>query len=40
MPSPLTENVVRLSSASLRWISHVPDTSKEAPTALAVADDA
>src|SRR5262245_3079958 len=35
-----TENVARLSAAGVRWISRVPDTSKEARTALAVADDA
>jgi transposase len=34
------ENVARLSSAGVRWISRVPDTSMEARTALAVADDA
>src|SRR5262249_1860155 len=30
------ENVARLSTAGVRWISRVPDTSKEARTALAV----
>jgi transposase len=30
--------VARLSAASVRWISRVPDTSKEAKAALAVAD--
>jgi transposase len=34
------ENVARLSTAGVRWISRVPDTSKEARTALAVPDDA
>ena len=34
------ENVARLSAAGVRWISRVPDTSKEARTALAVPDDA
>jgi transposase len=33
------ENVKRLSAAGVRWISRVPDTSKEARTALVVADD-
>jgi transposase len=34
------ENVARLSTAGVQWISRVPDTSKEARVALAVADDA
>jgi transposase len=34
------ENVARLSAAGVRWISRVPDTSKPARAALAVADDA
>jgi transposase len=34
------ENVARLSAAGVRWISRVPDTSKEARAALQVADDA
>lgn len=34
------ENVWRLSSAGVRWISRVPDTSVQARTALVVADDA
>ena len=34
------ENAARLSRAGIRWISRVPDTSKEARAALAVADDA
>ena len=34
------ENVARLSAAGVRWISRVPDTSKEARAALTVADDA
>jgi transposase len=34
------ENVARLSTAGVRWISRVPDTSKEAHAALQVADDA
>jgi transposase len=34
------DNVARLSAAGLRWISRVPDTSKEAKAALPVADDA
>jgi transposase len=34
------ENVGRLNTAGVRWISRVPDTSKEARAALAVADDA
>jgi len=34
------ENVARLSTAGVRWISRVPDTSKEARTALSVPDDA
>jgi transposase len=34
------ENVARLSRAGVRWISRVPDTSKEARAALQVADDA
>jgi transposase len=34
------ENVARLSAAGVRWISRVPDTSKEARTALSVPDDA
>src|SRR5258706_8947950 len=34
------ENVVRLSAAGVRWISRVPDTSKQARAALVVADDA
>jgi transposase len=33
------ENVARLSAAGVQWISRVPDTSKEARTALAVPDD-
>jgi transposase len=33
-------NSARLSTAGVRWISRVPDTSKEAKAALAVADDA
>jgi transposase len=32
------ENVTRLSAAGVRWISRVPDTSKEAKAALSVAD--
>jgi transposase len=34
------ENVARLTIAGVRWISRVPDTSKEARTALSVPDDA
>jgi transposase len=34
------DNVARLSAAGVRWISRVPDTSKEARAALQVADDA
>jgi len=34
------ENVARLSAAGGRWISRVPDTSKQARAALVVADDA
>ena len=34
------DNVKRLSVAGVRWISRVPDTSKEARAALQVADDA
>jgi transposase len=34
------ENVARLTSAGVQWISRVPDTSKEARAALAVPDDA
>jgi len=34
------ENVARLNAAGVRWISRVSDTSKEARSALAVADDA
>src|SRR5262245_1587727 len=34
------DNVARLSAAGVRWISRVPDTSKEARAALRVADDA
>jgi transposase len=34
------ENIARLSAAGVRWISRVPDTSKEAQAALAVADEA
>jgi transposase len=34
------ENVARLNAAGVRWISRVPETSKEARTALQVADDA
>lgn len=34
------ENVARLSTAGVRWISRVPETSKGARAALAVADDA
>jgi transposase len=34
------DNMARLSAAGVRWISRVPDTSKEARTALEVADDA
>jgi transposase len=34
------ENVARLSAAGVRWISRVPDTSKEARAALQVSDDA
>src|SRR5262245_21685392 len=34
------ENVARLSAAGVRWISRVPDTSKQARAALVVADDA
>jgi transposase len=34
------DNVARLSAAGLRWISRVPDTSREAKAALPVADDA
>jgi transposase len=34
------ENVARLSTAGVRWISRVPDTSKAARAARAVADDA
>jgi transposase len=33
-------NVARLAAAGVRWISRVPDTSKEARAALEVADDA
>jgi transposase len=33
------ENVARLSAAGVRWISRVPDTSKEARVALAAAND-
>jgi transposase len=33
-------NVARLHTASVRWISRVPDTSKQATAALAVAEDA
>jgi transposase len=33
------ENVARLSTAGVRWISRVPDTSAEAKAALAVADE-
>lgn len=33
------ENVARLSAAGVRWISRVPDTSKEAQMALEVSDD-
>ena len=33
-------NVARLNAAGVRWISRVPDTSKEARAALQVADDA
>jgi transposase len=32
------ENVARLSATGVRWISRVPDTSKEAKAALTVAD--
>ena len=32
-------NSARLSAAGVRWISRVPDTSKEAKAALTVADD-
>ncbi len=35
-----TENVARLSTAGVRWISRVPETSKEARAALEVADNA
>src|SRR5499427_5432931 len=34
------DNVSRLTTAGVRWISRVPDTSTEARTALQVADDA
>jgi transposase len=34
------ENVARLSAAGVRWISRVPDTSKQARAARAVTDDA
>src|SRR5215469_8960989 len=34
------ENVARLSTAGVRWISRVPDTSTEAKAALTVADEA
>jgi transposase len=34
------ENVAQLSAAGVRWISRVPDTSKQARAALEVADDA
>src|SRR5262245_26186665 len=34
------ENVARLSTAGVRWISRVPDPAKEARTALSVPDDA
>jgi len=34
------DNVARLSAAGVRWISRVPETSKEARAALEVADDA
>jgi transposase len=34
------DNVARLSAAGVRWISRVPETSKDARTALAVADSA
>jgi transposase len=34
------ENVARLAAAGVRWISRVPDTSKEARVALGVDDDA
>jgi transposase len=34
------DNVARLNAAGVRWISRVPDTSKEACAALQVADDA
>jgi transposase len=34
------QNVRRLNAAGVRWISRVPDTSKAAPAALEVADDA
>src|SRR5262249_36234616 len=34
------ENVARLSTAGVRWISRVPDTSTQARTALSVPDDA
>jgi transposase len=34
------DNVARLGAAGVRWISRVPDTSKEAHAALKVADDA
>jgi len=34
------DNVARLSAAGVRWISRVPETSKEARTALAVVDGA
>jgi transposase len=33
------ENVARLSTAGVQWISRVPDTSAPACTALAVPDD-
>src|SRR5262249_38891132 len=33
------ENVARLSAAGVRWISRVPETSKEAHAALQVAED-
>ena len=38
--STAPSNVARLSAAGVRWISRVPDTSKEARAALQVADDA
>ena len=34
------DNVARLNAAGVRWISRVPDTSKPAGAALAVADKA